>query len=476
MFGSTVHALMRTYGQRARGGDWTPPPARRRRSDGQVVVTVYPSSTLDKMYAPGYRGEIWLQPGGGGGQGACYDPAGGVCAILGAGNYETPIDILRKMFAENRVVVYKPNPVNAASADHLERIFAPLIDAGFLAIVRGDAEVGSALVHHSAVDEVLMTGAAATYDRIVWGPVAEQEANKKAGRKLLDKRFDAELGGAAPVIVVPGAWSDAELEHQAAHIAVCKILNGSHICASPQVLVVDKSWPQRQAFLERMRHHLRTILPDPCYYPGAAEKQARFKSAHPQTESLGASPKVFENQLERLLIPDAKPDALVTKEEAFCPVLAEVALDGGDARALLDQAIPYCNEQLYGSLSATLLVDPRTEKTLGDRLDDAIARLEYGSIGVNTWGGTAVFFAEMPWGAFPKHTPEDIQSGMGWLGNCYMLDGCQKGVFWTPFVSPIHLQPPRPRDLKVLPRMARYSLRPSAGRLLHLMSAALLGV
>jgi acyl-CoA reductase-like NAD-dependent aldehyde dehydrogenase len=355
-------------------------------------------------------------------------------------------------------------------------MFAGLIEAGFLAMVPGGAEQGSALVQHAAVDEVLMTGGAATYDRIVWGPPDQQAANKREGNKQLSKRFDAELGGAMPVIVVPGEWEDRELEHHAAQIAATKVLNGSHICASPQVVVVDRAWPQRDRFLQRIRAHLAATPPDPSYYPGAAERQAELIRAHPGVETIAPPSRPFAAQLDRVLIPDAPRDSRIAKEEAFCPVLAELALDGGDPGSFLDRATAFCNDELYGSLAATLLVDPRTERSLGQPLDDTVARLQYGAIGVNVWGMAPAMFGELAWGAFPKHPPEDIQSGAGKIGNGYLLDRVQKAVLWSPFMSLNHFQPARRRDLKLWPRMARYCTQPSVGGLAKLVSGALLGV
>lgn len=476
MLGTSLNALIRSYRRRADTGSWARPPATRQRADGQQVVRVFPTTILDRLYSPGYRGELWLEPGAEVNQGGAWNEGGAVCAILGAGNYEAPIDILTKMFGENRVVIYKPNPVNEQAALCVERMFASLIEAGFLAIVRGGAELGGALVNHAAVDEVLMTGGVSTYDRIVWGPPNKQAANKRDGKKQLSKRFDAELGGAMPVIVVPGRWKDKELEHHAAQIAATKVLNGSHICASPQVVVVDRAWPQRDEFLHRIRTHLAATPPDPSYYPGAAERQAELAEAHAGVETLAPPSRPFQSQLDRLLIPDAQRDARIVQEEAFCPVLAELAVEGGDPASFLEQAISFCNDELFGSLAATLLVDPRTARSLGPTLDESVARLEYGAIGVNVWGMLPAFFGELAWGAFPKHTPEDIQSGVGKIGNGYLLDRVQKAVLWSPFLSLNHFQPARRRDLKVWPRMAHYCVRPSVGRLTKLVSAALFGV
>ncbi len=37
------------------------------------------------------------------------------------------------------------------------------------------------------------------------------------------------------------------------------------------------------------------------------------------------------------------------------------------------------------------------------------------------------------WGAYPRHTPEDIQSGMGKNGNSYCISGVVKAVIRAPF-------------------------------------------
>jgi acyl-CoA reductase-like NAD-dependent aldehyde dehydrogenase len=470
VLGTTVNGLIHSFTSLAEHGHVAPPPGKRTRPDGQRVATVYPNSLLDKVYAPGFRGEVWLEPGAPERQGTSYmESDGGVCAILGAGNYEAPVDVLSKMFVENKAVVYKPNPVNDGNGAHVEQILKPLVDAGYLAVANGGADVGKALVAHKGTDEVLMTGSSATFDKIVWGSAE----NKNSGHKQMTKPFDAELGGAAPVIVVPGQWTDKEIDHQASQLVANKLLNGAHVCASPQVIVIDKSWPQRDKFVARVRHHLQHAPENPSYYPGAAAVQQEFKAAHDNVEELGPR---SDHSLQRLFIPNAPRDAMVVKREAFCPVLAEVALDGGDATAFMNNAVRFCNEELFGSLSSSILVDPRAAKSMGSRLDDAVADLRYGAIGVNVWGASVLFFAQLPWGAHPGHTADDIQSGIGKLNNTFMLDRPQKAVLWTPFVSPVHLQTARPRDRKVAERMGRYATRPSFGRLAKLLSGAMLGL
>ena len=72
--------------------------------------------------------------------------------VLGAGNITSiaPLDVLYELYANNRVVALKLNPVMDAMLPVYQRIFAPLIDLGVLAIVTGGADVGDYLVHHDA--------------------------------------------------------------------------------------------------------------------------------------------------------------------------------------------------------------------------------------------------------------------------------------------------------------------------------------
>ncbi len=480
LFGFSVDTLIRSYKSFSRSGSLPPASGWRVLTDGRRIATVFPVRSADRLFAPGCRGEIWFQPGARGNQSReLTQGEGSVCGILGAGNYEAPLDVLSKMFVENKVAVYKPNPVNEANLEMVERILAPLIGDGYLAVVSGGSEVGQALLSNAAVDEILLTGGIQTYNRITWGAGPEaQQRNRAASARQFAKRFDAELGGVAPVIVVPGRWTDKELEHHAAQIVAAKMANAGHICASPQVLVLDKAWPQRRQFLDRLRHHLLHAPPESSYYPGSQKRQQCFHQAYPQAEEFGPQEPQLDSQLKSLFIPNLPLDSFAAKEEAFCLVLAETSLEGtgADPAAFLAKVVDCCNRHLYGTLSCTLLVDPRTQGILGNRLDDALAALHYGTIGINTSGLMVTFFPPLPWGAYPGHTPEDIQSGVGTINNTLMFEGVEKSVLWTPFVSPLHLKPGTARDKTIGRRMARYALRPSYARAAKLVGAVALGI
>ena len=131
---------------------------------------------------------------------------GGVGLVLGAGNISAigPLDVLYELVAHNRTSILKLNPTFASLAPVLETALAPLIDFGALRITNGGAEVGSALTGDPRIGHVHITGSAITHDLIVWGAGEEAEERRAANTPKLDKEITSELGGVAPIIVVPG--------------------------------------------------------------------------------------------------------------------------------------------------------------------------------------------------------------------------------------------------------------------------------
>src|SRR5262249_56699365 len=91
----------------------------------------------------------------------------------------------------------------------------------------------------------------------------------------------------------------------------------------------------------------------------------------------------------------------------------ETDVDGADPATFLRDAVALANERLWGTLSVCLLIHPATAKACARELERAIADLRYGSIGVNVWTGVVYGLVSPTWGAFPRHTPHDIQSGTG---------------------------------------------------------------
>jgi acyl-CoA reductase-like NAD-dependent aldehyde dehydrogenase len=415
-----------------------PQPGKVTQQNGQAIAQVFPASVMDRLILPGFTGEVWLEPGQPSTQGRSYreKPATGQLAlVLGAGNVSSiaPMDALYKLFAEDAVVLLKMNPVNEYMGKILEVALNPLRQAGFLEIVYGGAELGSYLCQHPEVDTIHITGSHHTHDAIVWGSSAEEQTwRKETNQPLNTKPITSELGCVTPVIVVPDRWSSAELLSQAHQIAEMVAHNASFNCAAAKVVVTDRRWEQRQQFLDLLRHELATIPSRRAYYPGAEQRYQNFLHHYPQAETLSPS---GEGIVPWTLLPDVPAQAgeLALTQEAFCGVLAEVSLEATNTGDFLAKAVEFVNGQVWGNLSCTLLVHPATQKRWKTQMENAIAQLQYGAIGVNVWSAVAFSLPMLPWGAFPGNSLADIRSGRGFVHNAYLFDYLQKTVVRAPF-------------------------------------------
>ncbi|MEU6234351.1 aldehyde dehydrogenase family protein [Kitasatospora sp. NPDC047058] len=403
---------------------------------GRVTVPVLPLGARDRLLLNGFTAEVWMPPGTDeetmrrqAGLGALRpERTTGVGLVLGAGNITSiaPLDVLYELVAHNRVVVLKLNPVLGGLEPVYRRALAPLVDFGVLRIVSGGGDVGGYLAHHPGVAHVHITGSLATHDLVAFGPGEEGRARKAAGTPLLAKPMTSELGGVSPVIVVPGEWSEADLRYQVEHIATQRLHNSGHNCIASQLVLVSADWPQREAFLDLLRTALRRLPARPAWYPGSAERLAAA-AAHPGAEWQGA-----EGTRLLLDLGDGGGDVSPATTEYFAPVLGVLTLPGTGAD-FLDRAVGTANRDLAGTLGANVLADPATLRRLGPAFDRALAALRYGTIAVNAWTALGFLTATAPWGAFPGHTVDDAQSGIGVVHNALLIDGPERTVVRGPF-------------------------------------------
>jgi acyl-CoA reductase-like NAD-dependent aldehyde dehydrogenase len=415
------------------------PPRLRVTDDGQTIAKVFPTNLVDRLLYYNMSAEVWIEPGRPATQGRIYREKktgslspGQIALVLGAGNISSipPLDVLYKLFVEDQVVMLKMNPVNDYLGPFLERAFASLVSDGFLALAYGGPEVGEYLCHHPRVETIHLTGSDRTHDAIVWGGDASRHAERMAqGRPVVDKPVTAELGCVTPVLLVPGRWSAAALDFQARHVAAMVAHNASFNCNAAKVLVMARGWDQREAFLERLKVAMRRIPSRRAYYPGAHERYGAFLDRYPQAMALSEE---GEETIPWTLIPDVAPieGEYALNNEAFCGVLAEVSLEASD---FLEQAVEFVNEKVWGTLSCALVVDRATARTRRAEVERAIARLRYGTVGVNVWPGVSYALGVTTWGAFPGHTAEDIGSGRGVVHNAFFFDHPQKSVLRAPF-------------------------------------------
>jgi acyl-CoA reductase-like NAD-dependent aldehyde dehydrogenase len=402
--------------------------------------------------------------------------------VLGAGNLGSipAMDVITKLFNEQKACVLKMSPINAYLGPYLEEAFAEPIARGYLAIVYGGAAEGAYLAEHQGIDEIHVTGSDSTYEALVWGPAGpEREVRKARGDRRLSKPITAELGCVSPVLVVPGPYDRGELAFQSEAIAGAVTANVSFLCNAAKVVVSPRRWAARQALLDGIERVLAATAPRSAYYPGAAERWQRLTRGRRDVRTIGqAGP----GQLPWALLPglDAENagDAAF-RSEAFCPLLAETEVASDDPLEYLDRAVEFVNQRLWGTLSATLIVHPRTmrDPRLAEAVERAIGRLRYGTVAVNAWSGLSFAFSSPPWGAYPGSTPEDIQSGTGFVHNTAMLSGIEKVVLRHPLtVRPKPITFPSHRTAHRLGRkLAELEARPSWGRVAGVVGTAMRG-
>ncbi|HET9450692.1 MAG TPA: aldehyde dehydrogenase family protein [Aggregicoccus sp.] len=460
----------------ARLGRLRPPGPVRTRPDGRLRVGLFPTDRYDRLLFRGFSAEAWMQPGItaanlGEHVAAAYqarrDDPGRVCAVLGAGNLSSlaPNDALYALVVERQVVVLKLSPVLAYQEPILRRALAPLLEAGVLRLVQGGAEVATALSHHPAVDSVLLTGSGQTYGALIYGEGAEGARSEATGQPLLTKPVLAELGNVTPVLIVPGAWTRAELRHKAEELASSLAFNAGATCVTPRVVVTPRGWPQRGALLDALRAALCAIPTRPAYYPGSVERTARFLAAHPDADRLGEAAEGRAPWLLKTGLDPEREDEPAFREDPFCGVLTETALESdGSLEDYLERAVAFCNERLMGNLNAVLFAHPRSVRAPGAAaaLERALAGLRYGNVVLNSGPGLPYLLAVPPWGAYgPEQQQHPVRSGTGYVHNTWMLDGVEKTVCRAPFrVRP---RPPwffsHRHQLEALQRLTTFEVR-----------------
>ena len=413
---------------------------------GQIAVKVLPHNIWDRLLMSGVTAEVWMQKGVTRDNlkqhsASAYDipeaeRKGKVALVLGAGNIASiaPLDCFQKLFTENQVVILKLNPVNEYLLEVLEPTLKPLIDHGVLRIVTGGAEVGEYLCNHPEIEEIHITGSGITHDLIIWGPGEEGKRNKAAGTPRNNRRITSELGAVCPTIVVPGPWTDADLSFQAEQVATQKLHNSGFNCIACQMLLVPAKWSQTDNFLERLKQTMAGAPDRPLYYPGAEKRIGTYREKYPDAQRVTPS----HTQADRLVVPlRGEGHEHAEQSEVFAPVMTEKRLGGDSAEDYLKKAINYCNDNLHGTLGANIVIHPRTRREIGEeRFQELIASLEYGCIAINTWTGLGFLTVQGTWGAFPGHTLDDVQSGIGFVHNTYMFDKPERTVVeapWRPF-------------------------------------------
>ncbi|MEW5311995.1 MAG: hypothetical protein WDW38_003660 [Sanguina aurantia] len=440
---------------------------------GVKAAQVWPVcwAEANNLVLPGVSVDVYLEPGQ---DVSCknnlksVNASGQVCAMLGAGNHGflAVKDVLVALFEKNQVVLLKPHPMQAkwqALADHA---LEPLIRWGaYASVACHSLEQSKHMLYHPLVDAMHMTGGIATHDAVVWGPTKEeQEKRKAADDPLLKVPITSELGCVSPAIVVGGEWTVAQIDAQAKNLVFGFVNNNSCNCNAIKILVLPGDWPQADAFVSKFKEVLSQCPMPPAYYPGIQARYKAWHDAYPTADVITAAAApacrdVGGPCLPYLVhtfdkVPDKPLDEYAFQNEPFAPVLNILKLPTVGTPAFLTAATAFANDGLWGSLSATFVVSPQEEGLHAEAVQTALQGLKYGMVGVNIWTGAHFMMGSTAWGAF--HDPKDpattkaAGSGIGLIGNPYLVQNVQKTVLRCPMVG---AAVPVPSHLKPLPRV-----------------------
>ena len=350
--------------------------------------------------------------------------SGGVAAVLGAGNVTglAPADAISQVFEHGRAALLKLHPLHAPLAPVYREAFAPLLDAGLMAIVVGGTELAEEAIAEPAVTHVHLTGGQAAFDAVVWGGPGPQPPG---GRPLLAKPITCELGNVTPWIVVPGRYTPTQLRHQADLVAASIANNTSFNCIATKVLVTCRQWEQRSEFLRLVAARLASLPARPAWFPGSRQAW----------EAATGRPAAADGMLPCVLVPECDAaDRRLLDREWFVPVAAEVCLDAGTIETFCIRASEFVRS-LPGSLAASVTIPRSLTPQDSRRADLLVEHLRYGVVAVNTWAAIAYAVGSVPWGGYPGGTLADPASGIGHVHDPLLLPLVHNSILRAPLAT-----------------------------------------
>lgn len=285
-------------------------------------------------------------------------------------------------------VVLRPSEYTPRSAFDYARAFADAgLPPGVLNVVSGDPHAtGQAMLDDARCRKMAFTG------------------STRVGKLLMDgasrtvKRLSLELGGNAPVIVMP----DVDVAAVAKSAVTAKLRNAGQVCIAPQRFYVHASIARefieaarKAAEAEVMGHALDAGTTVGPLINGAQRDRvermvAATISAGARLVTGGTRPARRGYFYAPTILADVPADAPVLREEVFGPVMPVVPFDTAD------EALARANDTEYGLAAFVWTRDLRNATKLSEGL-------EFGLVGVNDWYPVT---PEAPFGGVK-------QSGMG---------------------------------------------------------------
>jgi acyl-CoA reductase-like NAD-dependent aldehyde dehydrogenase len=269
-------------------------------------------------------------------------------------------------------VVSRPSELTPMTCMDLAGILQEAgLPAGVYNVVNGDPEgMGQAMLEHEALRKLHFTGSV------------------RVGKLLMDgasktvTRLSLELGGNAPVLILP----DADMAKVAAGAVAAKYRNAGQVCVSPQRFLVGGS--RMDEFVERVIPEVEKLRlgpgldPDTDVGPMINQRQRdRLEGIVAASAEQGAKVAIGGGRpddrdsgwfFSPTVVTDVTPGLPVYHEELFGPVMPVSSYDD------LDEAIALANDTPYGLAAYVFTSD------LNSALR-AAEGLEFGMVGVNEW-------------------------------------------------------------------------------------------
>jgi acyl-CoA reductase-like NAD-dependent aldehyde dehydrogenase len=291
--------------------------------------------------------------------------------------------------------------VHGAIADILREAGAPAGVINLITNAPADApDVVEELIAHPEVRRINFTGSSHV-GRII---------AEKAGRHL--KRVLLELGGKAPMIVLP----DADLDQAAAAANFGAFMHQGQICMSTERIVVDRA--VADAFAEKLSARAKGLVAgdpsEPSTQIGPLVNEAAIRRVSELVQDAAAKGAAVlsggdaEGPVYRpTVLRGVTPQMRIYGEESFGPVVSIVEVDG------VDEAVRVANDTEYGLSSAVFAGDVAAAEAVARRLETGMCHINdttvqdepqmpFGGVKASGWGrfgGRAATeeFTELRW-------------------------------------------------------------------------------
>lgn len=266
-----------------------------------------------------------------------YQPLG-VVGIISPWNFPVSLALtpLATALAAGNRVMLKPSELTPATTELLASMLAEIFEADQVAVVTGDAKIGSAFAS-LAFDHILFTGSI---------PVG-RSIMRAASENLVPVTL--ELGGKSPVIVERGY----PLRTAARRIAYGKLANAGQICVSPDYVLLPEE--EVEDFVTAYKSEVATLYPDIAASPdytwivndrhfarlARLIEDARAKGV--RVVEIGTKQAADTASQSRLFLPtlvlNVSNEMRMMQDEIFGPILPIVPYRE------LDEAIAYVNSR-----------------------------------------------------------------------------------------------------------------------------------